>query len=771
MTNRKSYLVENPRHTMVLKRPASWRGDMWRTALPAGNGLTGVLMHGAVAVESIQLNRHDLWYGGGRTGPLPDLSDTLGHMRAKILAEQYQEANGMLSAALSASGFREGLSSPYPLGMLQIQHPCVVPFTGYRRGILLDRGELFTHWQEGDTLCERRLFVSRADDVVYLRVTGNVRDTYTIAPLDLSHCPPHAVEEIRQNLHIRYDGNTMLYVSQLGNVNFGAVVRILGGKVTTCDHGLTVTGDHTLLLKTFRDTSPDESLALLTALPDTADLYNTQLTENDRLYGTLYHATSLTLTSEDEMSATNEELLDIAYDDKASPALLERLWRFGRYLFISGTHENGNPFPLYGLWHGDYGLMWAQHVANENVQMLYRHADTSGLSYAVRALLRYYTAMMPVFQENARMLFGCDGIYIPAYTAPGCGGSSVNVPVILNWISCAGWLSAHFCSYYRHTGDKETLLSDILPFLFQTARFYEGYLVYDEKGTAILCPSVSPENTPGNLMPPDGADKLSHPCPAVRDALMDHAILREVLTNLIDLSRETGLDQYTAKIPAWEKMLASLPPYTVNEDGAVREWLYDALDDNYAHRHLSHLYPVFPGNEVLPDADSAVLDSFRKAVSLREVDSQSGWSFPHMACIYARLGMGEEALQSIDLLTKGCLLDNLFTLHNDWRHMGASLEMTDAPVQLDALMGTVETIQEMLLRYAADTLFLLPAQASRLHHIQAENLHFPGGTVSFTQTDKGITGTITATRHGPITVVTPEKRFTLTMTAGETYTF
>ncbi len=772
MTKRICKPMGNPRHTMLLKRPASWRGDMWRTALPGGNGLTGVLMHGAVALESVQLNRHDLWHGGGRTGPLPDLSDTLANMRAAILDGNYREANGMLSAALRDTGFREGLSTPYPLGLLQIRHTCTAPFTGYRRGVCMDRGELFTCWQENETHCERRLFVSRADDTVYLRITGSTADTCTIGTLDLTRCPVQAAEEIKTNLSVTYfpDG-CGLYSSQLGGKAYGAAVRVIGN-VTETVGGLTVTGDYTLAVKTFRDTEPETALAALCSLPDAADLYETKLAENERLYAPLYNASSLELAAEDDHLATNEEMLDTAYDDKISPAMLERLWRFGRYLFLSGTHEDGNPFPLYGLWHGDYSLMWSQHVANENVQMLYRHADTSGLSYAVRALIRYYHQMIPVFEENARMLFGCPGIYIPAYTAPGCGGPSVNVPVILNWISCAGWLSAHFCQYYRHTGDKETLENEILPFLYKTAQFYEGYLTYDAAGTAILCPSVSPENTPGNLMPPEGADKMGHPCPAVRDALMDHAILRELLTNLLSLAGESDKPQYLEKLPVWEKMLTSLPPYTTNQDGAIREWLCEDLDDNYAHRHLSHLYPVFPGNEILPDDDPSLPDAFRKAVSLREVDSQSGWSFPHMACIYARLGMGEAALESLDLLAKGCLLDNFFTLHNDWRYMGTSLEMNECPVQLDALMGIVETIQELTIRYTSGNLYLLPSPTQRMSRIRVCDLRFPGGSVSFIHTpEMGISGSIMAVEDIDITVVTPEKRFALKLKKGETHRF
>ncbi len=761
--------AEEFRHTVLLKRPASYKNAMWQTALPAGNGLTGVLMYGAVAQETIHLNRHDLWYGGETNGVLPDVSDTLKKMRGKILEGRYKEANSMLSDALTDSGYREKLASPYPIGILRIHHICSEPFSFYRRGIRMNVGELYTQWKEGETACERRLFVSRDNDIIFLQVRGVVQDTYTLGSSDMAACPLQDVEEIKKNLNVQYfsDG-TMIYVTSLRGKLYGAVGRIIGKNVINGNKGLSVSGDHIIAVKTFCDVRPEEALAALYALPNSSELYTICKKKNLELYEPLYHGVSIELAEDEEHRVFNETMLDEAYDDKVSPAMLERLWRFGRYLFISGTSETGNPFPLYGLWHGDYNLLWTQHVANENVQLIYHHADVGGLSYSVRGLIRYYNRMIPIFEENARKLFGCPGIYIPAYTAPECGGPSVNVPVILNWISCAGWLSAHFVDYYRYTGDQETLLKEILPFLYKTAQFYEEYITVDEGGKCVICPSVSPENTPGNLMPEEEFAVMGHPCPVVRDALMDHSILRELLVNLISLSKETGIEEYLVKVPVWEEMLKSLPEYMINDKGAVKEWVYDGLNDNYAHRHLSHLYPVYPGNQMLPNEMGTLMTGFRKAVSLREIGSQSGWSYPHMACIYVRLGMGDEALKTIDLMAKACLLENFFTVHNDWRSMGVSLEMADPPIQLDALMGTIEVVQELMVRYVADTLYLLPVSVERLKWITVKNIRFPGGSVSFTRTmDSKLNGEIVAERNIHITVVMPGKQFELTLHQGQ----
>ena len=159
-------------------------------------------------------------------------------------------------------------------------------------------------------------------------------------------------------------------------------------------------------------------------------------------------------------------------------------------------------------------------------------------------------------------------------------------------------------------------------------------------------------------------------------------------------------------------MLAKIPPYQVNTDGAVKEWMHPDFEDNYNHRHLSHLYPVFPGQEVTKESDPDLFAAFRNAVDQRLVvgiSDQSGWSLAHMANLYARMEEGDKALECLELLSRSCLSNNFFTLHNDWRNMGITLKMPSAPVQLDANLGWTAAVQEMLMFASPDLIKILPA--------------------------------------------------------------
>lgn len=331
---------------------------------------------------------------------------------------------------------------------------------------------------------------------------------------------------------------------------------------------------------------------------------------------------------------------------------------------------------------------------------------------------------------------------MPAGTTPNIAYPNQIVPVIMNWTGAAGWIAHHYYDYFLYTGDKEFLKYNALPFMYEAALFYEDFLV-KENGKYKCYPSVSPENTPENFMPTDGKP-LAHPMPTTVNATMDIAIIKELLSNLIISAGELGM--YEEKIPLWKDIVNNLPAYAINEDGAVKEWIEPIFEDRYDHRHLSHLYPVFPNNEINEENDPKLFKAFEIAVNKRKLGAQTGWSLMHMAAIYARFGDGDKALECMDLLAQSGLLNNFYTLHNDWRTMGVSLNMREAPIQMDANMGWTNAVQEMLLYNSPSLIKLLPALPKRWNIGKVKYWYWMGGTVDFEWCEGSFEATFIANR-------------------------
>ncbi|MBQ0111154.1 MAG: hypothetical protein KBS41_04440, partial [Oscillospiraceae bacterium] len=376
------------------------------------------------------------------------------------------------------------------------------------------------------------------------------------------------------------------------------------------------------------------------------------------------------------------------------------------YLFASRTAADGTPFALYGLWHDRYCAIFCENVANENVQLIYNHALVGGFKDAFKPLIKYYFDGISEFEKNARRLYGMNGIFVGSYTTPANYALSCFVPVIIHFTSVGAWLSQMFVDWYRFSGDDKFLKKYVLPFMAKCAEFYLDYMAYDHYGEIKIYPSVSPENTPGNLSKGKNGWGSDSSFPAVKDATIEYAARKELFTNLLELINLTG--EYQDLKKPMQKALSEFPLYRINSDGALCEWLSRELDDNYAHRHLSHIYPLFPGTEIKRE-DKALFYAAKKAVYLREIPSASGWSLAHGAAIFARLNDGDSAVKQLDVLCKACFAPNLFTYHNDPLDRGLTLRFDNPPVQLDALMGVCTTLQMMFLDINKNTLYLLPA--------------------------------------------------------------
>lgn len=704
--------------TLFMKYPSTWWHDLWREGLVSGNGKVGANIYGGVKDETVMVTHYKLWHNG-QEKELPDVSDAFRHQRELMDKEQFKEASWEVVNALRERNYEAKLQSPFPAADLKIQIKPIGGFTDYVRGIRMDSGETFSCWKEGTTTRTSELFVSRAQDVIVKRITSETSTLSASFSLD-AHINTGSDRLEKYGRHIldskefHVEPPYMYYTA----VNDDGKRYGVCGKVYCTDGTITQAHDSLLvndakeilvLLKVFVEEAVNEKENICKKLLGELDKlpchYEALLKEHRPLHESYYRSADFSLGYEGEYHS-NEELLLHSYSGTQSAELIEKLWRYGRYLFICGSTEDSDPFPLYGLWCGDYQLDWPHHMANENIQMIYWHTYAGNLLPFQKAFYQYYYDRIPSFKENAKKLFGMRGIYMTAGTTPAISSPNQVVPVIMNWVGAAGWIAQHYCQYYRYTEDKLYFKQIILPYLLEVADFYEDFVTYYPDGSIHFYPSVSPENTPGNFMPPKHI-QMAHPMPTTINSTIDLAILKEFFTEMCHIAEEeTSL---TDRVDTWKKILASIPEYGINDLGGIKEWQDDRFDERHDHRHLSHIYPVFPGKEVNVLYKKELLPAFEKAVDLREIDAQTGWSMAHMSAIYARLEKGEAAMDCLNKMVRSCLTNNFFSLHNDWRGMNISLDMEAAPVQLDAIMGYVNAIQEMLLYSSDDLLKLLPA--------------------------------------------------------------
>ena len=709
---------------LISKSPAAWHRDLWREAFPSGNGRIGTLVYGHVADETVIINHSGLWHHSQKM-EVPQLTGALKRTRDLMDSGDYWHANWIITNELREKGFSASLGSPFPLCALRIRMNTSGNFRHYRRMLHMDTGETEVRWKEGDAEICRRSFVSRAKDlIVYEIESGKELDVTIRLALHDTGEPDTAKkkEELGESLRTIAEPPYLFYAGTNDDgTDFGAVAKIITeGKMACQEDGVRICGGHRalVLIRVFvRSADREESFAQQKAeLDQYRDAYGELLEEHRQLHEPLYRSAELSLQEEAGLEdAANERLLEEAYEEGAPNELLNRLWKFGRYMLICGTRPGALPFPLYGIFHGRYSMAWPHNMANENLQMIYWHVLGGGLSELFLPVIHYFMENMEQYRDNARKLFELPGIYVPAGSTPGNAVPNQIVPVIMNWIGCAGWIAQHFYSYYQYTGDEKLLREQILPFMKEAADFYEAYLVREEDGNYKIYPSVSPENTPKSLMPGEEWEHMDHPCPSAVNATMDIAIIKELMTNLTEAAETAGM--YAEKIPIWKEIAQHLPEYEATEDGDVREWQWPDLTQRYNHRHLSHIYPMFPGREIVKGvAPEEVTSRFEKAVDKRLLGAQTGWSLAHMACINARFERPEKALECLDMMCRACLTRSFFTLHNDWRNMGLTLYRDSgsfAPVQLDAAMGVVGAMQEMLLFAEPDCLKLLAALPSR----------------------------------------------------------
>ena len=704
-----------PRNKLIMKYPAGWHGEMWREAIPVGNGKIGGLIYGGVYKEIIAINDGRLWTDIN-TPEMPDVSYMLPKMRELLLQNKPIEAETLYKDEFDKLGYKPTVANPLPLCDIEIIQSNEKGFKKYSGALDMEKAETEVRWTDGDAQYSRKFFVSREDDSAYLLMT--VENGEIDAELKIKIHDEETLNGAQppQNAECTAENNFLFFSAEKDGKDFGAVMKIKHNGIMHSRDGRLHISKATRIeacAKFFIYGERKEEFCRLKKEFDEhySDFdYDKALEIHKEKHYPLFSATTIKLADDKRVytNKSNEELLLDAYSGEASVELIEKLWAFGRYLLICASDEKGLPCHLYGLWTGGYNVLWAFNMFNVNIEMMYWQALPGGMPEMLLSIFNYLDEKMEDFRENARKLYGCRGINIPSVSTPESGLYKCLYPHILHWTGAAAWIAQFYYDYYLYTRDIEFLRKRAIPFMYETALFYEDFLFLNN-GEYMFAPSNSPENTPKNIF-----EKVGRSCEVTVNATMDIALVKELLGNLTEACKITG--EHIDSIEKWNDILNKLPKYTINEDGAIKEWNHPFYCDNYEHRHLSHIYPVFPGREI--KKDDKLYPAFKRAVELREtvgLKDQSGWSLAYMANIYARMGEGEKALNCLDYLTRSVLLPNFFTVHNDWRRMGIAVcgDLRKAPIQLDAIMGLTAAVNEMFVFSTDDEIYLFNALPSR----------------------------------------------------------
>ncbi len=719
----------------------------WREASPLGNGRLGALVHGRASDERVALN-HEALFNWAVHGDLPDLSRLLPEVRRLLAEGRFAEAEKLYPDALKAAGGLGRSGKFFPAFDLRLRCGTDGAFRDYSRELDLENGVSTVLWADDGGTWARVAFVdcSRgADGPLVLRV-DRVGAPFSLAlslpQHDLLDYPGYGGWD---SFSTEARGRAILSTVKTNDgLHFCGMVRVLetDGDVVADGGRIAIASAHeAVLLVDVRDRplSFDEFEAALSQSDGTS--FDDLLAAHAAAFFPRFYDSRIDLVPSEAPQESNERLLLDSYSGAVDARLVEKMSDFGRYLLLTSSGFGcSRPANLQGLWNGDYAPAWGStYFFNENVQLMYAQALAGGLAETLLPLFGLVERFSDDFRANARRLYGCRGLLLPVFMGDRSGLKDNVQPHCVYWTGAGAWIASFYWDYWLHTGDRAFLRDRAWPFLREAALFYEDFLVEGPDGLLHAAPAISPENKPTV----DGRAEAG----VCVDPTMEIALVRELLSHALAAADELG----DADAPAshWRAMLAKLPPYRTNERGALREWLDPRLGDNDRHRHLSHLYPLFPGREIAPHRDPALFEAARRAAEARlatGLADQTGWSLAHLACVWARLGEGDRALGCLELLLRCCTGPNLFTRHNDGRGMGVTLEAlhgAQPAVQLDAAFGFRAAVQEMLLQADGATLRLLPALPRAWTRGAATGLCAPGGLrVDLDWDETGVRATI-----------------------------